>query len=327
MADARTYQDFAEKLRLTAAAVGCVTYKDLCERFRAVNPYTYCDLARLQKWMRGRAMPRASKFYEDWAKVLELDRPASWLMQCSVPEFRAALPGASDAEPSVADDEAVPASAAVGTPLVGGLRVLCGAYACYSFACSPSLHDRLLRASLRIRPGKGGTLQAVYSETVPNGTARMTGEVMVAGSTLHMLVREAGGLPLFLSLILPGTPCSVMCGALCGPAFVSNPHVSLSRMLAVRVPEAAALEATDRCMESGERSIARDLHTLGLRLIDPAAIDGLAATFFSVPLNQVGLAEQDGFAKWFDAGYMATIRSPQAATRVLSYPRLAGMDG
>jgi len=283
-----------------------------------VNPSTYCDLVRLQKWMRGRAMPRTSTFYEDWAKLLELDRPASWLAQCGVPEFRAILPG---------DDEAVAAPAAVGTPLVGGLRALCGAYACYSFACSPSLHDRLLRASLRIRPGKGGALQAVYSETVPNGTARMTGEVMVTGSTLHMLVREAGGLPLFLSLILPGTPCSVMCGALCGPAFVSNPHVSLSRMLSVRVADSAALEASDRCMEPGERSIAADLHALGLRLIDPAAIDHLVAKFFSVPLNQVGLVEQDGFAKLFDASYMATVQPSQPDMRAPSYPRLTGSGG
>ena len=49
-------QEFAIKLRLTAALLGCGTHKDLCARFRAVNPSTGFDLTRSEKWLQGRAI-------------------------------------------------------------------------------------------------------------------------------------------------------------------------------------------------------------------------------------------------------------------------------
>lgn len=52
-------RDFGHKLRITAALLGCASQKDLCARFRAVNPATAFKLERSYKWMHGRALPRA----------------------------------------------------------------------------------------------------------------------------------------------------------------------------------------------------------------------------------------------------------------------------
>ena len=56
---------FAAKLRMAAAALGYTSRKELCARFRAVNPATQCDLDRLNKWVQGRALPRAASVYAD----------------------------------------------------------------------------------------------------------------------------------------------------------------------------------------------------------------------------------------------------------------------
>ena len=57
MPPGEAYHDIGLKLRLTAAVLACASRKDLCARFRAVNPATHCDLDRLHKWMQGRALP------------------------------------------------------------------------------------------------------------------------------------------------------------------------------------------------------------------------------------------------------------------------------
>jgi hypothetical protein len=41
-------QVLAQKLSVTAALLGCATRKELCARFRAVNPATEFDLPQLQ---------------------------------------------------------------------------------------------------------------------------------------------------------------------------------------------------------------------------------------------------------------------------------------
>ena len=50
----------AAKLRITAALLGCATRKELCARFRSVNPATEFDLERSYKWLQGRALPRSA---------------------------------------------------------------------------------------------------------------------------------------------------------------------------------------------------------------------------------------------------------------------------
>ena len=80
-------RDFGAKLRITAAVLGCASQKDLCARFREVNPGTTFELDRSYKWMQGRALPRSARLYEDWAALLGTGRPVAWLQSCTVDEF------------------------------------------------------------------------------------------------------------------------------------------------------------------------------------------------------------------------------------------------
>ncbi|HSF95346.1 MAG TPA: hypothetical protein VLA52_10000 [Thermohalobaculum sp.] len=49
--------DFAEKLRVTARALGCVTQKELCMLFREANSATSFTLDNSYKWMSGLSLP------------------------------------------------------------------------------------------------------------------------------------------------------------------------------------------------------------------------------------------------------------------------------
>ena len=53
------------KLLVTQELLGCASRKELCARFRDVNPRTEFDLERSHKWMQGRAKPRSGRVYED----------------------------------------------------------------------------------------------------------------------------------------------------------------------------------------------------------------------------------------------------------------------
>src|SRR5262245_2655082 len=82
-----TVRDFAAKLRITAAALGCTSQKDLCAQFLRVNPATTFDVDRSYKWMQERALPRSAKLYDDWALLLGTERPPAYLQSCTLDEF------------------------------------------------------------------------------------------------------------------------------------------------------------------------------------------------------------------------------------------------
>jgi len=63
------------------------THKDLAAAFRRVNPATPFDVDRAYKWLQGRAQPREQQIYEDWSKVLGLDRPGQWIADCDAEAF------------------------------------------------------------------------------------------------------------------------------------------------------------------------------------------------------------------------------------------------
>jgi hypothetical protein len=87
-------QDIDRKLRVTAAFLGAVTAKDLAAAFRRANPVTSFDVERAHKWIQGRARPRESRLYEDWAKVVDLDRPGAWIADCiSTTSSKSSAPG------------------------------------------------------------------------------------------------------------------------------------------------------------------------------------------------------------------------------------------
>ena len=74
--------DIPAKLRRTAAALGCDSGEELCERFREVNPATECRPDRLRAWLRGRAVPRSTRLFADWAALAGLSHPGSWMAEC-----------------------------------------------------------------------------------------------------------------------------------------------------------------------------------------------------------------------------------------------------
>src|SRR3954451_24243868 len=84
-------RDFAMKLRLAAVVLGCTTRKDLAAAFRGVNPATTFDVERADKWLSGKALPRAADVYRDLNRLLALDRPLEWLSSCSADELFAVL--------------------------------------------------------------------------------------------------------------------------------------------------------------------------------------------------------------------------------------------
>lgn len=98
-----TVRHLPEKLRVTAALLGCANQKDLCAVFRRVNPNTDFDLERSYKWMQGRTLPRSARLYDDWALVVGADaaHPGSWLAACPLGEFVALLGARHGLEPDV----------------------------------------------------------------------------------------------------------------------------------------------------------------------------------------------------------------------------------
>jgi len=322
-----SYHDIAVKLRLTAGVLACTSRKELCARFRAVNPATHCDLDRLHKWMQGRALPRAQSFYDDWAKVLGLARSGTWLAACPVEEFRAALPALDGASTDLALAGPMPrARGPSGGPgVLGGARLLCGDYACYSNAWAPRHRGTLIRGSLAIRPGKGARLVATYGETLLRGSMRISGEVTVTGRSIHFLVWEPdGNLPIFFSLIMPGPPASALCGMMSGVAFVA--HVALpsaSRVLMIRVSAAAALEASNRYLDPSPGFLTDDLARLGLRPGRGGALDALAAQYFASQADQVTPADQEAFIELLDPEHVPAPAPMQGLRRAAGRLRLA----
>jgi hypothetical protein len=267
----RRHEELAVKLRLTAAALGCATRKDLCGLFRAVNPATGFDLERSYKWTQGRALPRSVRIYEDWAQVIATSRSPDWLMHCTVGEFLQeleAIRGVSAKEllrrARIGDDESREAGSSLGPD-----SYLAGSYACYSFAWSSYFRGKLIRGQLEVQPGRGGQAAptAAYSETLPVGRCTLRGSARICGRSLFLDLRDAAsGLPLFFTLYLPAPPASVLAGLMAGATMVGpDPEPSVTRIAMVRVSTACALlDDTNRYMEATEEAVMRDLADLGL---------------------------------------------------------------
>jgi hypothetical protein len=305
--------DFAIKLRLTAAALGCNGRKDLCARFRAVNPATHFDLERSHKWLQGRASPRSAQVYDDWARVLGTQRSGAWLAACSVNAFLAEICTLyqADAETLLKraegnGGESVSASARGGVPEA----YLRGTYACYSLAWSPYYRGQLIRGTLAIDSGRrGAALAATYTESLLGGSVHFRGEVIFAGRTLHIVSRSETGAPLFLTLFLAGPPASVMCGVMSGATIVGPEALpSTTRIVVVRCGQGADIGASNRYVEAAPGAIAADLLAVGLHLVDPEEVDELISGFLlgstTGGLDQVPAIEQVRLASALDRSYL-----------------------
>jgi hypothetical protein len=282
-------RDIDRKLCLTAAFLGAVTRKDLAAAFRAVNPATAFDLERAHKWLQGRACPREATVYDDWARLLGLGRPGTWVADCDVDTFADALcarGGALDRAALWDRARAFGGGALRGGSGSDGPPAVVGTYACYSHAWSPYFRGRLARAALKIAAAEhpGRPLAGCYAEKLPTGTVRYEGAVTISERAMHLDLRQpAGGVHLLCCLFPPTPPASVLGGMMCGVTCLGPaPPPSATRIVAVKLPPSARLspQALDVYLPSGA-SIAADLGALGLPLDEPLAANRALAAFLT----------------------------------------------
>jgi hypothetical protein len=282
--------DVPAKLRRTAAALGCGNAEELCERFRSVNLTTECRPERLRAWLRGRNVPRSTRFFADWVGVVGISRPGAWIAECSLEAFvdelsmlhgdRATQSPARAFANHVATCQRDPSSSS---------GSLCGAFACYSHSWSPEHRGQVIRGTLRIHPGEEDELRAAYSETLLGDTIQVVGTVETTAGTVHMLLREpASRLPVFLAMILPPSPVGVLCGIMAGPCFVVDHSLPTStRLVAVRVADGRRLDSSNRYLPIGSSEFATDLESLGLPVDQAQKLDDLISAFLRTGPDQV----------------------------------------
>lgn len=298
------------KLRITATVLGCTRRKDLCARFRMANPGTEFDLERSHKWMQGRAAPRSSRVYDDWALVLGSSRPGAWIAACTTDAFIEEVARLFEADPATlrgiaAGRQAAPSVAEHG---VAGAAAAT-AYACYSPAWSPYFRGQLLRGSLYLGTRRGGDRRLVYRERIGDTQIEFRGIAEVAGRTMSALLHAAGdGLPLCFSMYQPGTPASALAGVMAGSTYLAQEaRPTTCRFAAVQVPQPAALDASNRYFRPRPGAVADDLMALGLARATATEADAavLALLRDGAAIDQVELSEQTRIAEAVDLGWIA----------------------
>jgi hypothetical protein len=277
-------RELAAKLRITAALLGCASQKDLCARFRAVNPQTTFDLERSYKWMQGRAQPRSARLYEDWATLLGTNNPIAHLQSCTVDEFLDLV-----CERHKVSRDALAARAAVVVATQGrGVepergdwlpgRHLVGTYACYSHAWSPHFEGRIIRSALAIDvAADASALPAAYVERGALGRVEVRGRVSVASRTIHVDLADPIEFRLTMCLYQPGTLGSVLAGVMSGASWLdADAQPSATPIVLIRIPgaTAATLEGSNRYVDAME-PLSHDLAALGICPENSAELDAL----------------------------------------------------
>ncbi|SFO64156.1 hypothetical protein SAMN03159463_02458 [Mesorhizobium sp. NFR06] len=146
----------------------------------------------------------------------------------------------------------------------------------YSRAWSPYYRGQLIKGRLSIQPGPGlHGLTATYSETLPTGPLQLGGPVMPAKRALYLHLKDVGGDGQFFLCLFPQTqPVSALGGYMCGSAVIGpEAQPSLTRILLVRLRDAASDTGTWGGYLPAGASIAADLASLGIALERPEAVD------------------------------------------------------
>jgi hypothetical protein len=310
-------QDIDQKLRVTAALLGAVTLKDLAAAFRRVNPATSFDVDRAHKWMQGRARPRELRLYEDWAKVVDLGRPAAWIADGALDDFIEEICARHNCDRATLQRQSEPSRRSVAGQRQEPSLSLAGTYACYSHAWSPYFRGQLIRGELSITQpnGKQGLL-ARYSERLPTSRLQLDGPLAVAGRALHLDLRETGGNGrMFFCLSLPTPPASVLAGLMCGATIIGpDAQPSVTRIVMIRLPAPSMWLRSEVAYLPAQTLVAGDLASLGLRIPDPAAVDKGIGKFLrgghEGGLDQIESPSHKALVDLFDpiwlAGAMAT---------------------
>lgn len=229
---AATCRQLALKLRLTSLALGCSTNKELCARFATSNPATLFVPQNAYKWLSGKAMPRVSSVYQDWARVLGGALTGPFLASSSFDEFQDAVCtrfmvpetalSALRIEAGLPPD---PAAGAVAPSLTRpggrqpGERWLEGAYLAISPALSLAEKGRLIVGALSIQVDAMQRLQVSYSQNLFNRQVVMSGQLLSDGRTAQSALSCSYTHRLFfLALNVPTPPANVIGGILSGAA-------------------------------------------------------------------------------------------------------------
>jgi hypothetical protein len=303
-------RDIDRKLRLTAALLGVVARKDLAAAFRQANPNTSFDVGRADKWLQGRARPRELAVYEDWSKVLDLDRPGRWIADCDTESFldEICTRHGRDREELRRQVESFGNAAS----RQGHGLSLAGTYACYSHAWSPYFRGRLIRGELSVAAVPGPQrLAATYTELLPTGTLRLQGPIALDSRSLRLEVSdiERAGQRLDFCLFPPSPPVSVLGGFMVGATVIGpDAQPSVSRIAMIRLPAAPARQPAADAYLPAAASIAEDLAALGLPVEDPVAVDRCLAAFLGSSsgggLDQVPLSGYRALVDLFDRAWL-----------------------
>lgn len=269
---------FAEKLQLTAKALGCATQKELCARFVALNPTTHFTLQNSYKWMKGRSLPRSGEVYRDWALLLDLDRSAQFLLDCPLDVFSDLLSARYGLTPAGIEMQLAEATRS------GAGAALQGTYACYSLAWSKAARGRLIRGTLSITPDADDGMSARYEERVSSGALCYLGRVHLTPRTMSVVFEDPQNAHvLFFTCPTPLPNGKVLTGVLAGSAY----HDMESRPTAVRmlcVHSAQPYETVirgNRYLDASAETINGDLEDLAHDLGEEQGIGAVCEAFLT----------------------------------------------
>jgi hypothetical protein len=306
-------REIDQKLRLTAAVLGAVTRKDLAAQFRRINPKTPFDVERAHKWLQGRARPRESQVYDDWAKLLDLGRTGQWIAECEIDAFLDAVCTRYERDRETLRSHLAPVAA--GAAAQGRKAALGGTYACYSHAWSPYFRGRLIRGELSITPATQG-LVATYAEVLPTGRLMLDGIVNVGNRVVTIDVREHGGDAHFVfCLFLPRPPASLLTGLMSGATVIGpDAQPSVTRIAVVRLPEPSPRLRQAEAYLPPHPSVAQDLATLGLHIAEPDIVNRQLMAFLANGgeggLDQPSVTSHRALVELFDRSWLASPKSP-----------------
>lgn len=318
-------RDFAMKLRLAAAVLGCTTRKELAAAFRGVNPETSFDVERADKWLSGKALPRAADVYRDWSRLLALDRPLEWMTSCAAEALLELLAARDGVTPELLLENARSFPNTVrrqsgSRASKSGAGFVAGAYACYSYAFTPYYPGWLVRSSMVIGPGHGiGSV--AYGHYMPALTTRFVGDISFNGRGMQIALRQtvAGDMRIYMALFGPAPPATVLAGMLCGAAVVTpEPEPSAARIVLIRLPAPSPAFATLDAIFPPDQSIADDLALAGLHFSDRDEVDRRIKAYLPPrPRNgieQVGTAEYRELVEYFNREHYARAAAPRTGS-------------
>jgi hypothetical protein len=315
-------QDIDRKLRLTAAVLGTVTRKDLAAAFRRVNPATAFDVDRANKWLQGRAHPRQLSVYEDWSKLLKLDRSGAWIADCDVEDFIIAVCEQHGVDRIQLERRSESASRGTSSSARDGHGLdLSGTYACYSHAWSPFHPKDLMRGVLTIETKAAAAPVATYEEQLPTLRFKVKGPIAAGKRGISLNLEEPGGDFKFLFSLFPASPpVSALGGYMMGPTIIGlEPHPCVSRTIFLRLPAVPPKLAEWGGYLPFAGSIAADVAGLGLKLDDRKAADQCIKRFIGGAgrsgTDQIPSADFRALLEVFDRCWLAQQTAPAVTPR------------